>query len=104
MSSVSMKDEDSYLQFPRMDFQHGVNITLVFNTDSDNGVLLYTGVDQHMAVELFRGRIRVSFYVGNYPVSTMFRCVPESASGTSMSLLDDWVHPYWLTIKPFCTE
>ena len=26
----------------------------------------------HLAVELFRGRIRVSYDVGNYPVSTMF--------------------------------
>ncbi|KAL8561823.1 hypothetical protein ACOMHN_046949 [Nucella lapillus] len=70
--SVSLKEEDSFLQFPRMDFSQGVNITLVFATDSDNGVLLYTGLDQHVAVELFRGRIRVSFDVGNYPVSTMF--------------------------------
>lgn len=75
MSSVTLKDEDSYLQFPRLDFRYGFNITLVFSTDSDNGVLLYSGVDQHMAIELFRGRIRVSFDVGNYPVSTMFRYV-----------------------------
>ncbi|XP_076460570.1 slit homolog 2 protein-like isoform X2 [Babylonia areolata] len=72
MLSVSLKDKDSYLQFPRMDFSQGVNITLVFSTDTDNGVLLYTGLDQHVAVELFRGRIRISFDVGNYPVSTMF--------------------------------
>lgn len=75
MSSVTLKDEDSYLQFPRLDFRNGFNITLVFSTDSDNGILLYSGVDQHMAVELFRGRIRVSYDVGNYPVSTMFRYV-----------------------------
>ncbi len=34
--------------------------------------MLYTGESQHLAVELFRGRIRVSYDVGNYPVSTMF--------------------------------
>jgi len=33
---------------------------------------MYTGDKQHLAVELFRGRIRVSYDVGNYPVSTMF--------------------------------
>lgn len=34
--------------------------------------MLYNGESQHLAVELFRGRIRVSYDVGNYPVSTMF--------------------------------
>ena len=29
-------------------------------------------MSQHLAVELFRGRIRVSYDVGNQPVSTMF--------------------------------
>ncbi len=48
------------------------NVTLVFATTQDNGILLYTGEGQHLAVELFRGRIRVSYDVGNYPVSTMF--------------------------------
>ena len=28
---------------------------------------------EHLAVELFHGRIRVSLDVGNFPVSTMFR-------------------------------
>ncbi|XP_070212275.1 protein slit-like isoform X2 [Littorina saxatilis] len=90
LSSVSLKDEDSYLQFPRLDFRNGFNITLVFSTDSDNGVLLYSGVDQHMAVELFRGRIRVSYDVGNYPVSTMFSYerVDDGKSHTLEMLID----------------
>ena len=33
---------------------------------------IHAGDRQHLAVELFRGRIRVSYDVGNYPVSTMF--------------------------------
>ena len=48
------------------------NVTVTFSTEQEDGVLLYTGDDQHLAVELFRGRIRVSYDVGNYPVSTMF--------------------------------
>ena len=43
-------------------------MTLTFATEQQNGVLLYTGDKQHLAVELFRGRIRVSYDVGNYPV------------------------------------
>jgi slit protein 2 len=59
----------------RLNVRPNANITVEFSTTQDNGVLLYTGQDQHLAVELFRGRIRVSFDVGNYPVSTMFRYV-----------------------------
>ncbi|XP_025093491.1 protein slit-like isoform X1 [Pomacea canaliculata] len=72
MSSVSLKDEDSYLQLSRVDFRQATNVTLAFTTDSENGIILYSGDSQHVAVELFRGRVRVSFDVGNYPVSTMF--------------------------------
>ena len=73
LSSVSLKEDGSYIQLPQPDFRYELNITMEFHTSSEKGVLLYTGVDEHMAVELFRGRIRVSFDVGNHPVSTMFR-------------------------------
>lgn len=33
---------------------------------------MYDGNNDHLAVELFNGRIRVSYDVGNYPVSTMY--------------------------------
>ena len=39
------------------------------------GIFFVSGDYQHLAVELFRGRIRVSYDVGNNPVSTMFRSV-----------------------------
>lgn len=48
------------------------NVTLTFATNQENGVIMYNGQKHHIAVELFRGRIRVSYDVGNYPVSTMF--------------------------------
>lgn len=48
---------------------------MVFATEQENGVLLYDGQSEHLAVELFNGRIRVSYDVGNYPVSTMYRHV-----------------------------
>lgn len=35
-------------------------------------MLLYDGQNEHLAVELFNGRIRVSYDVGNHPVSTMY--------------------------------
>lgn len=43
-----------------------------FATTAQSGVIVYVGESQHLAVELFKGRIRISVDVGNYPVSTMF--------------------------------
>ena len=51
-----------------MNFRPQANVTMTFATEQQNGVLLYTGDRQHLAIELFRGRIRVSYDVGNYPV------------------------------------
>jgi slit protein 2 len=47
-------------------------VTIFFRTTQPEGVLLYLGQSQHWAVELFTGRVRVSYDVGNYPLSTMF--------------------------------
>lgn len=33
---------------------------------------MYDGFNEHLAVELFDGRIRVSYDIGNHPVSTMY--------------------------------
>lgn len=43
-------------------------------------VLLYDGQNEHLAVELFNGRIRVSYDVGNHPVSTMYSFEVKSFS------------------------
>ena len=70
---MSFKEKDSYVKLPRVDFRHSaVNITIDLKTKRHNGILLYAGEQQHVAIELFRGRVGVSFDVGNYPVSTMF--------------------------------
>ncbi|RWS23730.1 protein slit-like protein [Leptotrombidium deliense] len=71
LSSVSFS-AGSYLQFNPLKTKPIANVTLSFATKKQNGVLLYEGESEHLAIELFRGRIRVSLDVGNYPVSTMF--------------------------------
>lgn len=45
---------------------------MIVSTTKSKGVILYQGFDQHVAVEIFRGRVRVSYDIGNYPVSTLF--------------------------------
>ncbi|KAI0220854.1 Protein slit [Lamellibrachia satsuma] len=63
---------DAYVSLRSLDTSASCNITIVMSTKSTQGVILYQGFDQHIAVEIFRGRVRVSFDIGNYPVSTMF--------------------------------
>ena len=70
---MSFTHNTSYVEMEPLAVKPRANVTIVFATTTQNGILFYTGRDQHLAVELFRGRIRVSYDVGNYPVSTMFR-------------------------------
>lgn len=51
----------------------------VFSTKQLHGVLMYFGDSEHLAVELFNGRIRISYDVGNHPTSTMYRLVQEKS-------------------------
>ena len=73
LTSVSFAQNGSYIEMPSLKTKPEANITMIFSTEEENGVLVYNGESQHIAVELFRGRIRVSYDVGNYPVSNMFR-------------------------------
>ena len=68
-------DKTSYYRLPAkslMSSETSNNITIVLSSKRNKGVILYHGREQHAAVEIFRGRIRVSFDIGNYPVSTMY--------------------------------
>ena len=47
-------------------------MTVVLRSRQKNGIVLYRGGRQHLAVELFRGRLRVSYDLGSSPGFTMF--------------------------------
>jgi len=72
LTSLSFTHNSSYIELEPLQVVPAANITITFATEQANGVLIYAGARQHLAVELFRGRIRVSYDVGNNPVSTMF--------------------------------
>jgi len=72
LTSLSFTHNSSYIELEPLQVVPAANITITFATEQENGVLIYAGDYQHLAVELFRGRIRVSYDVGNNPVSTMF--------------------------------
>lgn len=63
---MQFKYEDSYLEMQSPDFQLELNVTFTLLTDAEYGVLLYHGSKSrpHLAVELFKGRVRVSFDLG----------------------------------------
>ena len=75
LTSLSFVDNSSLVELEPLRTRPEANVTIVFTTTQENGVLLYDGTDQngeHIAVELFNGRVRVSYDVGNYPTSTMY--------------------------------
>ena len=71
LTSVQFKYEDSYMEMETPDLEQEVNITFTIITSIETGVLVYHGSKSrpHLAVELFKGRIRVSFDVGNEAAS-----------------------------------
>ncbi|XP_070540032.1 slit homolog 2 protein-like [Ptychodera flava] len=72
ITSVTFTQKDSYVQYHKLVNKPKANITMIFATTQENGILLFNGLMDHIAVELFYGRVRVSYDVGNHPVSTMF--------------------------------
>ncbi|NP_001030147.1 slit homolog 1b precursor [Danio rerio] len=71
--SVNFIDRDSYLLLLRDATQstHN-NITLQVSTAEDNGILLYNGVNEHIAVELHDGHVKVTYDAGRQPGSTIY--------------------------------
>uniref|UniRef100_A0A8C0JYV3 Slit homolog 1 protein n=1 Tax=Canis lupus dingo TaxID=286419 RepID=A0A8C0JYV3_CANLU len=70
--SVNFVDRDTYLQFTDLQNWPRANITLQVSTAEDNGILLYNGDNDHMAVELYQGHVRVSYDPGSYPSSAIY--------------------------------
>uniref|UniRef100_A0A3Q3W5E2 Uncharacterized protein n=1 Tax=Mola mola TaxID=94237 RepID=A0A3Q3W5E2_MOLML len=71
--SVNFVSRESYLQLPSNLLSPETNISLQIATDEDSGVLLYKGDNDHIAMELYRGRLRVSYDTGSYPPSAIYR-------------------------------
>uniref|UniRef100_A0A8B9LKR6 Slit homolog 1 protein n=1 Tax=Astyanax mexicanus TaxID=7994 RepID=A0A8B9LKR6_ASTMX len=71
--SVSFISGDAFIQIPSEITPEHPNITLQMATEEDNGVLLYRADGgQQMAVELYRGRLRVSYDTGSFSPSAIY--------------------------------
>ncbi|XP_038221129.1 protein slit isoform X1 [Zerene cesonia] len=72
LTSLTFNHNDSLVELEPLRTSPQANVTLVFSTKQQHGVLMYFGENEHLAVELFNGRIRISYDVGNHPTSTMY--------------------------------
>ncbi|XP_071982122.1 slit homolog 2 protein isoform X1 [Engystomops pustulosus] len=72
LTSINFVSKDSFLQIPSTRIRSQTNISLQVATDEDSGILLYKGDKDHIAVELYRGRVRVSYDTGSYPASAIY--------------------------------
>lgn len=72
LTSLTFIHNNSFVELEPLRTKPEANVTVVFSSTQQNGVLMYDGNNEHLAVELFNGRIRVSYDVGNNPTSTMY--------------------------------
>ncbi|KAK1886129.1 Slit like 1 protein [Dissostichus eleginoides] len=70
--SVNFVDRDSYVQLQDVKNWPQANITLQVSTAEDNGILLYNGDNEPIAVELHQGHVRVTYDPGNQPATTIY--------------------------------
>lgn len=72
LKTVHLNANDSYIKLSKPNIYPKLNITMVFTTKKTNGILVYFGYIGHIAAELFMGRIRVSYDMGNAHGSVIF--------------------------------
>ncbi|KAG7235919.1 hypothetical protein INR49_001885 [Caranx melampygus] len=70
--SVNFVNRDSYVQLQDVKNWPQANITLQVSTAEDNGILLYNGDNEPIAVELHQGRVRVTYDPGNQPATAIY--------------------------------
>ncbi|VDN04217.1 unnamed protein product [Thelazia callipaeda] len=72
LRAVGFVLDDSYIALePLITFPEG-NLTFTLITTASTGVILYHGDDAHLSIELYDGRLKISFCVGNLPSSHMY--------------------------------
>uniref|UniRef100_A0A671WS75 Slit homolog 1b (Drosophila) n=1 Tax=Sparus aurata TaxID=8175 RepID=A0A671WS75_SPAAU len=70
--SVNFVDRDSYVQLQDIKNWPQANITLQVSTAEENGILLYNGDNEPIAVELHQGHVRVTYDPGNQPATAIY--------------------------------
>uniref|UniRef100_A0A8D0L6P3 Slit guidance ligand 3 n=1 Tax=Sphenodon punctatus TaxID=8508 RepID=A0A8D0L6P3_SPHPU len=59
--TVNFVGKDSYVELPSAEIRSQANISLQVATDKDNGILLYKGDNDPLALELYQGHVRLIY-------------------------------------------
>ena len=59
LTPIQLAGSKPYVQLEPLFTKTAINLTMVIKTKEESGVLLYYGQSDHLAVELFHGRVRV---------------------------------------------
>lgn len=72
LTGLQLDHRNAYVELEPPHSSARSNVTLLVRSAQENGILFYRGSREHLAVELFRGRLRVTYDLGDQPGSTMF--------------------------------
>ncbi|XP_010186934.1 PREDICTED: slit homolog 3 protein-like, partial [Mesitornis unicolor] len=70
--TVNFVGKDSYVELPSVKIRPQANISLQVATDKDNGILLYKGDNDPLALELYQGHVRLIYDTLNSPPTTVY--------------------------------
>uniref|UniRef100_A0A670YIW6 Slit guidance ligand 3 n=1 Tax=Pseudonaja textilis TaxID=8673 RepID=A0A670YIW6_PSETE len=70
--TVNFVGKDSYVELPPAKIRPQANISLQVATDKDNGILLYKGDNDPLALELYQGHVRLIYDTVNAPPTTIY--------------------------------
>ncbi|WKY15918.1 hypothetical protein Q1695_000972 [Nippostrongylus brasiliensis] len=72
--SVGFSESSAYVALEPWSVDKG-NLTFTMRTTNESGLIAYYGDDNFISAELYDGRIKIAFYIGNYPASHMYSYV-----------------------------
>ncbi|XP_017704910.1 PREDICTED: slit homolog 3 protein isoform X3 [Rhinopithecus bieti] len=83
--TVNFVGKDSYVELASAKVRPQANISLQVATDKDNGILLYKGDNDPLALELYQGHVRLVYDSLSSPPTTVYSCNHGKcvATGTS---------------------
>ncbi|VDK46803.1 unnamed protein product [Anisakis simplex] len=75
LRAVAFAERGAYVALEPWNTSPTGNLSLTIRTTSSTGIIAYYGDDSHISIELYDGRVKIAFYVGNYPTSHMYSYV-----------------------------
>ncbi|RCN53795.1 EGF-like domain protein [Ancylostoma caninum] len=72
--SIGLHHPSAYVALEPWAVESG-NLSFAIRTSNESGLIAYYGDDSFISVELYDGRIKIAFYIGNYPASHMYSYV-----------------------------